>query len=337
MNIIVFDLLSSQPVGDTKYHGGGEYIKTVFSEFVNHNFNNCRIIVCYNEDLFLDDYLLNKIYSNNLQIVNVKKIIDITNFLNTFSDNESVRFFAGLLYWYNNCVFPSNVVRIGTCHGLRILEKTSDKYFFKYFGIKGKVYEFLRLVFYPFFYNRHYNSYLNSINNFNYVITDSYNSLYSIKLHFGHKLKEKDFFVFYPCTQSIGCIDINPIGDYILLVSSNRWIKNSFRGVMAVDSLYSKGWLKNLKTKVYGKLPKAILKKIKNKEMFEFFDYVDSNEIESAYKNCKIFFYPSLNEGFGNVPMEAMKYGKTCVVSAVCSLSEVYQDEIGRASCRERV
>lgn len=328
MNIIVFDLLSSQPVGDTKYHGGGEYIKTVFFEFVTHQFKDCDIIVCFNKDLFLDDYLLELIHSNKLKIVNVKKISDITNFLNTFSVNDSVRFFAGLLYWYHSCTFPSNVITIGTCHGLRILEKPSDKYFFKYFSFKEKVYELLRFIFSNYFYKRHYNIYLKSINNFDYIITDSYNSLYSIKLHFGSKLKEKDFFVFYPCTQSVGKIDINTNGDYILLVSSNRWIKNSFRGVMAIDSLYSKGWLRNTKTKVYGKLPKSILHKIKNKDMFELFDYVDSVEIENAYKNCKIFFYPSLNEGFGNVPMEAMKYGKTCVVSAVCSLTEVYKNSV---------
>ena len=38
--------------------------------------------------------------------------------------------------------------------------------------------------------------------------------------------------------------------------------------------------------------------------------------------------FPSINEGFGMPPLEAMRYGKTCIVSAVCSLTEIYGDAV---------
>ena len=58
--------------------------------------------------------------------------------------------------------------------------------------------------------------------------------------------------------------------------------------------------------------------------MFDFYGYVPGDELERAYANCEVFFYPTLNEGFGSPPLEAMKYSKTCIISAVCSLPEIY-------------
>ena len=90
----------------------------------------------------------------------------------------------------------------------------------------------------------------------------------------------------------------------------------------------NKGYLKGIKTKIYGNLPLRIRKKIKYIDNFMFFDYVSSEELEQAYQSCSVFFYPTLNEGFGLPPFEAMKYGRTCVVSAVCSLPEIYGDAV---------
>ena len=50
--------------------------------------------------------------------------------------------------------------------------------------------------------------------------------------------------------------------------------------------------------------------------------------MEQLYAGCRIFLYPTLNEGFGYPPLEAMRYGKTCVVSAVCSLPEICGDAV---------
>ena len=97
---------------------------------------------------------------------------------------------------------------------------------------------------------------------------------------------------------------------------------------MAIDSLLSKNYLEDIKIKVVGGLPERIKRRITNIKKFEFYGYVSSQDLEELYANCGFFFYPTLNEGFGSPPLEAMKYGKTCVISSVCSLTEVYGESV---------
>ena len=54
--IYLFDLSCAQPSGTIKYHGGGEYTKTVFGKFVDV-YSSENIIVCYNEQKYLDDWV----------------------------------------------------------------------------------------------------------------------------------------------------------------------------------------------------------------------------------------------------------------------------------------
>ena len=49
MNVIVFDLLCSQPVGKVKFHGGGEYTKTVFKFFADSYSGASKIVACFNK------------------------------------------------------------------------------------------------------------------------------------------------------------------------------------------------------------------------------------------------------------------------------------------------
>ena len=77
-----------------------------------------------------------------------------------------------------------------------------------------------------------------------------------------------------------------------------------------------------------GKLPNKIETVIEYKDRFIQYDYVSSEILEGLYADCDFFLYPTLNEGFGMPPLEAMKYGKTCVVSGVCSVPEVCGDAV---------
>ncbi len=55
---------------------------------------------------------------------------------------------------------------------------------------------------------------------------------------------------------------------------------------------------------------------------------LDVPEAQKAwlYANCKAFLFPSLMEGFGLPPVEAMQFGKAVVVSSMTSLPEVCGD-----------
>jgi glycosyltransferase involved in cell wall biosynthesis len=73
---------------------------------------------------------------------------------------------------------------------------------------------------------------------------------------------------------------------------------------------------------------KIYLKCIKNKDKFIIEGYKDVEELEILYINAHLFLYPTLNEGFGYPPLEAMKYGTYVAVSAITSTTEVYGDAV---------
>lgn len=59
-----------------------------------------------------------------------------------------------------------------------------------------------------------------------------------------------------------------------------------------------------------------------------FTGYLQDGEIKSLMSNCKAFILPSLYEGFGIPPMEAMSCGARCIVSNTGSLPEIYGNSV---------
>ena len=59
-----------------------------------------------------------------------------------------------------------------------------------------------------------------------------------------------------------------------------------------------------------------------------FTGYLSDSQIKSLMSNCKAFIQPSLYEGFGIPPMEAMSVGARCIVSDRGSLPEVYKNSV---------
>lgn len=57
-----------------------------------------------------------------------------------------------------------------------------------------------------------------------------------------------------------------------------------------------------------------------------FLDYVPADELPALYTGAELFVFPSLYEGFGLPPLEAMACGCPVVVSNIASLSEVCGD-----------
>ena len=335
---VLIDLLCVQPIGSMKFHGGGEYTKTVFNfllEKISQENSSIKLIVCYNYNQFLDEWILDKIEKYQIEKHCVTNIREINLLINDLAKNDEIRFFAGMGYNYQNTnvSFPSNVFSIGVFHGLRVLEKPYDREAWRYGTVKRRIHEFLDWVLLK---NRNIKreeeKQKNAIANFDVVVTVSKHSAYSLKVNFGGVLVDKRILVLYSPLKFVPeeniADDSTSTERYIMLISADRWLKNCYRGLVAIDSLYSKGYLKGTKTKVFGNAPESVRKDLRNINQFEFYDYVSNDELERAYQNCELFLYPTLNEGFGYPPLEAMKYGKTCAISAVSSLTEVYKDSV---------
>jgi glycosyltransferase involved in cell wall biosynthesis len=61
-------------------------------------------------------------------------------------------------------------------------------------------------------------------------------------------------------------------------------------------------------------------------ESIIFTDYVEGYDLPIFYNACEIFVYPSLYEGFGLPPLEAMSCGAPVITSNISSISEVVND-----------
>ena len=132
--LIVFDLLCAQPMkgrnGWIKFHGGGEYTKTIFYELSNCIGEGMKLYACYDSSNYIDEWV-QTIINHNTQII-AKQCTDyneIVKFLNTLdSSNDDIVFYTGMIYPYriDNCKLPESIMTVGTCHGLRDLEKPYD-------------------------------------------------------------------------------------------------------------------------------------------------------------------------------------------------------------------
>lgn len=123
---LLFDLLNSQPAEGSKFHGGGEYIKTVFKKLAE-NSDDTEITVFYDFDRFLDDWIKEIISKYSIRQIDLKSEQDIQ----TINEPFDV-FYSGLPYKYKREWIPEIKRFIGTIHGLRGLEKPDDEYDYMY-------------------------------------------------------------------------------------------------------------------------------------------------------------------------------------------------------------
>lgn len=309
---LLFDLTASQPNSTIKRHGGGKYCEMLFYGMCERGI---KFHAFYNSSKYLNpqisEYLnrfkipLHDIKSKPLQvIVDQNKISTIYSALP-----------EGLIPW------PSCKI-LGTIHGLRSLELHYD--FWGHWLLDNGIIGLNSFL--GFFFDKknkvqilQYYKKILRLPNFSFV-TDSIHSKTVIQ----SVCPDIEVPVFYPPSTST-CQSIKKIKDkYILLVSADRFEKNCIRAIIAIDKLLSEKKIpSNILVKITGATQNISRYKIKNTSNFEFLGYVDETELDNLYANAYAFIYPSLNEGFGYPPLEAMKYGVPVIASNVSSIPEV--------------
>lgn len=329
MKKVLFDLFQSQPGGTSKFHGGGEYIKTIFEYLVKNFSNIIQIIVYYSDKKFLDDWIKELIQEYNIKVYFLS---DISEIQVIFKQEKVNIFYSGLPYLYCKSWFPENVEILGTIHGLRPLEVPHDEFEYKYLTGKERCMCQMRLIKWMTLRNKSSykqklrDSFKPSIMLLDEMVCDSEHTKYSVMSNYP-ELEGKSINVLYPPRKFVKETSMNTAclvdGKFVLLLGGDRWLKNAYRGLKAMDNLYSKQYMNDYKTVLVGDIFDNIKKELINIDKFVFLGYVKPEELESIYKSCDIFVYPSLNEGFGYPPLEVMRYGKTCVISGVCSLPEI--------------
>ena len=334
MKKIVFDLTKVQPVYGSKFHGGGKYGEILFEKLVNNHPD--VMIAYYDKDLYINDKVLNLIDANGLTVYHRSdmSILDV-------AQKEQAMIYSPLMDTkYLEC--PDHIPVVVTIHGLRDLEMPSDD-FEKYYahkrkflgnlalllglsGLRKKYINKMRRESMLTTYNRLFNS-----SNISFI-TVSEHSKYSI-LSFFPSVESDRIKVFYsPSTVSHDVVDSHykeKYGKYWLMVSGDRWQKNCVRAIIAFDQLFSERRELQGKVVITGLKSFDQLKiRIQNKERFICLGYVEDIELKALYRDAFAFVYPSLNEGFGYPPMEAMHAGTPVIASAITSIPEVCGDAV---------
>lgn len=75
-----------------------------------------------------------------------------------------------------------------------------------------------------------------------------------------------------------------------------------------------------------GRHSDEILKKIKTIESCKYLGYLDDNLLNQCLSSAKIFFYPSIYEGFGISPLESMASGTPVIASKIDATIEILKD-----------
>ena len=103
---------------------------------------------------------------------------------------------------------------------------------------------------------------------------------------------------------------------YYLMVSTDRVTKNADKAIRAFNR-----YLQYSKDDAF--LVTVGYKKARVFEHQIILPYLSESDLAYAYENCYAFIYPSLMEGFGYPPVEAMAAGKPVLCANVTSIPEI--------------
>lgn len=324
---ILFDLRMCQPIQHIKFHGGGIYGYVVLQRLCKESPES--VVVYWDKKRYIEPSIKEMIDDLNVESIDCNDV----PLIDALSKFASV--FYSPLYSKEYLAIPcSTFALFVTVHGLRKLEMNRDAYEIRYaanFRTKLKC-----IVKRTFLYKRllknYYNEYVDFFKRPDIdIITVSNHSKSSLELYYPF-LKEEKIHVFYsPSTAKLPSreikMDLPP--KFYLIISADRWLKNSLRAIEALDRVFSSRPNMNAKVVVVGASPRMnMLKKIVHKDRFLVKDYVEKDELETLLKNAYLLIYPSLNEGFGYPPLEAMKYGTPVISSPFASISEICADAV---------
>lgn len=118
---------------------------------------------------------------------------------------------------------------------------------------------------------------------------------------------------------------LNIENKYILGIGGNEFRKNGVALVKAFNEAKSQGYLKDHKLVIIGKNVNGAKEISENNDII-LTGRVSENELLALYSGADVFVYPSLYEGFGLPPLEAMACGTAVITSNTTSIPEVVGD-----------
>lgn len=315
---LLYDLTATQPFGNSIRHGGGKYGEIILKRIIARHY---PVVCFYDSKRWLNPEVRNLLKNNEIMLYDIHK----QNLDDIIKTSKADVLYSALPK--HSLMRRRDIRVIGTIHGLRRLETPADNHCFKYRNLNKKdwLFFFSKKLIPSLMRKRLRSFYLKAWeNHLLKLVTVSHHTSNAIKVYFP-ELIGKDIPVFYsPSTIELDISEKKYLSKFFLLVSGNRLEKNNLRAIIALDRLFTNGFLDGFSVKITGSKDASNFRyKIKNPERFEFMGYVDDVELDQLYHDAYCLVYPSLNEGFGYPPLEAMHYGTPVISSSYCSIPEV--------------
>lgn len=300
------------------YDGGKSYSIRVITEIIKKNKYSKIIILKTVKTSCIDGTEIPLLINRYENIKYLTNLGPTSKYLKNLIESNKISVIYDPEAYTSNHLFNLDVRKVITIHGLRNYEVVSDLYEF-YFTNKIKF--ILKNVFSKFYKKRYLKKYiypLSKLKENDTIVVVSKHTKYTL-LSLLPFLKAKVLVFYSPTTKKQDTNLTIPVKKFFLIISADRWIKNSLRTLNALKYLYSKN-LVNIPTIVVGE--NKVVSNFKS-EKIKVISNISDDELHELYNKCFCLIYTSLSEGFGYPPVEAMKYGKPSVLSAVTSIHEI--------------
>jgi glycosyltransferase involved in cell wall biosynthesis len=332
MSTLLFDLRAAQPLAYGQ-HGGAEYARAVFKRLTSVP-GKLQIKGFYDQGRPLPEDIRSAAEKARIELKGLRGPGELQGFVR---EERAYRFYSALPYEYGSLDCGDMDVLM-TIHGLRPIEMPTDAYTGKYMATPQQVVmnagKRLLSDTYRRYKSRQFEEVLRPKGRRRRFIVPSEHTKYSMLLNFPW-ISPADVLVRYsPCTSvcartDVGTEPLRQLGlterGYILLTSTNRWIKNSYRAIEAIQSLFDRR--RDLEAKrivAVGGAPARAPADWRRRHLFV--TNVDERSLASLYRHAFVLVYPSLNEGFGYPPLESMSYGTPVIASPSTSIPEICGD-----------
>jgi glycosyltransferase involved in cell wall biosynthesis len=332
MPTLLFDLRAAQPLA-YGHHGGAEYARAVFKRLASLP-GKLKIKGFYDQGRSLPDDISLAAEGAGIELAGLRGLGELQSFVRS---EQAYRFYSALPYEYGSLDCGDSDV-LFTIHGLRPIEMPTDAYTGKYMSTPKQVVIAAgkRILSGPYrrYKIRQFEEVLRPKGRRRRFVVPSEHTKYSMLLNFPWISPDEVLVRYSPCTSVCARTDVStaplerlglaPRG-YILLTSTNRWIKNSYRAIEAIQGLFERRRDLDAKQIVaIGGAPARAPADWRRRHLF--LTNVDEQSLASLYRHAFVLVYPSLNEGFGYPPLESMSYGTPVIASPSTSIAEICGD-----------
>lgn len=341
MPTILFDLLTTQPSRSSQVHGGGVYGQRVFLSLVDQieaHANKVSLSVAWNPSAPLPQAIQERLEQIDIERNHVN---DYRELLQLVRSARTDRFYTPVVDWMfgrGDLNLLNGIDIRATIHQLRPLDAPGDQYARILQPSAAK--RFYRLLKDGGAHRQRKTKHRQIGKTLAFIdapiLTVSNHSKFQILTEFPFIYPENIVVADSPISpQKTAFADDTDLpaslrnSDFLLMLNSNRGAKNAVRVVKAVHD-YEPRALREYKVVLCGirkdqftvlmrKFPRA-------RPYFEMLPSLEQPVLNLVMARAKGLLYPSISEGFGYPPLEAMGLGTPVLASPITSISEIVGD-----------